>query len=242
MARIIPPTRSHSSGVRPLRSLARRDEEIFLYMAESVTWASSGSSSASKVFQSRAGRNKDLLPLWSPPGTMKAMSKLFAPVDLDRTPTSTVEDVLALVRERGGRVTSARRLVLEAIFKAKTHQNSGGGGGRGPEAGTRYPPLHDLPESGRPPGARHRRPRPPRSWTLHLPSCRHRPWAPGVRRVRRCDRGTRRSICQPVAVQKSFSDSRSTPITSPCWVAVFVVSEKRHTDPSNATLSGPSSV
>jgi len=55
---------------------------------------------------------------------MGAMSKLFAPVDLDWTPTSTVEDVLALVRERGGRVTSARRLVLEAIFKARAHQTA----------------------------------------------------------------------------------------------------------------------
>jgi Fur family transcriptional regulator, ferric uptake regulator len=53
-----------------------------------------------------------------------AMSRLFAPVELDQASASTVEDVLALVRERGGRVTSARRLVLEAIFKAKGHQTA----------------------------------------------------------------------------------------------------------------------
>ena len=52
------------------------------------------------------------------------MSRLFASVDLDRLSVSTVEDVLDLVRERGGRVTSARRLVLEAIFKAKGHQTA----------------------------------------------------------------------------------------------------------------------
>jgi Fe2+ or Zn2+ uptake regulation protein len=52
------------------------------------------------------------------------MSKQFVPVDVDRAAVSSVEDVLALVRERGGRVTSARRLVLDAIFKAKGHQTA----------------------------------------------------------------------------------------------------------------------
>ena len=52
------------------------------------------------------------------------MSKLIAVPDVDRGALSTVEEVLALVRERGGRVTSARRLVLEAIFKAKGHQTA----------------------------------------------------------------------------------------------------------------------
>lgn len=33
----------------------------------------------------------------------------------------TVDDVLALVRERGGRVTSARRLLLHALFDAPRH-------------------------------------------------------------------------------------------------------------------------
>jgi len=35
-------------------------------------------------------------------------------------PTS-VEDVLALVRERGGRVTTPRRLLLEALFATRSH-------------------------------------------------------------------------------------------------------------------------
>jgi Fe2+ or Zn2+ uptake regulation protein len=45
-------------------------------------------------------------------------------VDPDQRAVSNVDDVLALVRKRGGRVTSARRLVLEAIFKAKAHQTA----------------------------------------------------------------------------------------------------------------------
>ncbi len=32
---------------------------------------------------------------------MVVVSKLFAPVDADRAPPATVEDVLVLVRERG---------------------------------------------------------------------------------------------------------------------------------------------
>jgi Fe2+ or Zn2+ uptake regulation protein len=52
------------------------------------------------------------------------MSKLFAPVDDDRRAPSTVEDVLALVRARGGRVTSARRLLLEAVFDAEGHRTA----------------------------------------------------------------------------------------------------------------------
>jgi len=41
-----------------------------------------------------------------------------------RTTTSTVEDVLDLVRERGGRATSARRLLLGAIFDAGGHRTA----------------------------------------------------------------------------------------------------------------------
>ena len=38
--------------------------------------------------------------------------------------TASVDGVLALVRERGGRVTSARRLLLEAIFDAQGHRTA----------------------------------------------------------------------------------------------------------------------
>jgi len=37
------------------------------------------------------------------------------------TPSELVEQVLALVRARGGRVTSARRQLLEALFEAEGH-------------------------------------------------------------------------------------------------------------------------
>jgi Fur family ferric uptake transcriptional regulator len=36
----------------------------------------------------------------------------------------TVEDVLALVREHGGRVTSSRRLLLEALFDGPGHRTA----------------------------------------------------------------------------------------------------------------------
>ena len=36
----------------------------------------------------------------------------------------TVEDVLALVREHGGRVTSSRRLLLEALFEGPGHRTA----------------------------------------------------------------------------------------------------------------------
>ena len=53
-----------------------------------------------------------------------SVSKLFAPPDADQATPSTVDGVLALLRERGGRVTSARRLLLEAIFEAKGHRTA----------------------------------------------------------------------------------------------------------------------
>ena len=49
------------------------------------------------------------------------MGKTFGSADVTPSADATVDDVLALVRERGGRVTSARRLVLETIFTATTH-------------------------------------------------------------------------------------------------------------------------
>jgi Fe2+ or Zn2+ uptake regulation protein len=55
---------------------------------------------------------------------MDAVSKLFAATDPDQRTPSTVDGVLALVRERGGRITSARRLLLEGIFEAKGHRTA----------------------------------------------------------------------------------------------------------------------
>jgi Fur family ferric uptake transcriptional regulator len=44
--------------------------------------------------------------------------------DAPRHDVSTVDDVLALVRESGGRVTSSRRLLLEAIFDDPGHHSA----------------------------------------------------------------------------------------------------------------------
>ena len=40
------------------------------------------------------------------------------------TPASPADDVLALLRARGGRVTGPRRLLLEAIFEADGHRTA----------------------------------------------------------------------------------------------------------------------
>lgn len=44
--------------------------------------------------------------------------------DTPRHDVSTVDDVLALVRESGGRVTNSRRLLLEAIFHEPGHHSA----------------------------------------------------------------------------------------------------------------------
>lgn len=49
------------------------------------------------------------------------MSKPVALPDLGLAEVSTVDDVLALVRARGGRVTSSRRVLLEVLFDADRH-------------------------------------------------------------------------------------------------------------------------
>jgi Fur family ferric uptake transcriptional regulator len=75
--------------------------------------------------QSRSGRNKELdAARLTSNYRGGCMSKLSAPVESAPGTTQNVSDVLALVRERGGRVTSARRFVLEAIFEAKNHQTA----------------------------------------------------------------------------------------------------------------------
>ncbi len=52
------------------------------------------------------------------------MSKPQGPVDLDHGHASTVEDVLDLVRQQGGRITSSRRLLLRSLFDAKEHRTA----------------------------------------------------------------------------------------------------------------------
>jgi Fur family transcriptional regulator, ferric uptake regulator len=49
------------------------------------------------------------------------VSKPLAPHDGGEVRFSSVDDVLALVRARGGRATSSRRILLEVLFHAKDH-------------------------------------------------------------------------------------------------------------------------
>ena len=47
-----------------------------------------------------------------------------APAPAERTGRDAVEDVLALVRSRGGRATPARRLLLDALFGSSEHRSA----------------------------------------------------------------------------------------------------------------------
>ncbi len=49
------------------------------------------------------------------------MSKPLAPRDQVGVDFSSVDNVLALVRERGGRATSSRRILLEVLFDTDAH-------------------------------------------------------------------------------------------------------------------------
>jgi Fur family transcriptional regulator, ferric uptake regulator len=47
-----------------------------------------------------------------------------SPTPAPPVPAGTVEEVLTLVRRHGGRVTTSRRLLLEALFDAPGHRNA----------------------------------------------------------------------------------------------------------------------
>jgi Fe2+ or Zn2+ uptake regulation protein len=49
------------------------------------------------------------------------VSKPLAPHDGEEVRFSSVDEVIALVRARGGRATSSRRILLEVLFHAKDH-------------------------------------------------------------------------------------------------------------------------
>jgi Fe2+ or Zn2+ uptake regulation protein len=49
------------------------------------------------------------------------MSKPIAPPETGEVAFGSVDDVLALVRARGGRATSSRRILLEVLFEANDH-------------------------------------------------------------------------------------------------------------------------
>jgi Fur family ferric uptake transcriptional regulator len=52
------------------------------------------------------------------------MSKPLASPDPEAVEFETVDDVLALVRSRGGRATSSRRVLLDVLFEAEDHMTA----------------------------------------------------------------------------------------------------------------------
>ena len=52
------------------------------------------------------------------------MSKPLAPHEHGEVAFASVDDVLALVRARGGRATSSRRILLEVLFEADDHMSA----------------------------------------------------------------------------------------------------------------------
>lgn len=52
------------------------------------------------------------------------MSRPLAPAGPSSSAVSTVEDVLALLRARGGRATTSRRILLDVFFEAEGHMSA----------------------------------------------------------------------------------------------------------------------
>ena len=104
--------------------------------------------------------------------------------DAPRHDVSTVDDVLALVRESGGRVTSSRRLLLEAIFDDPGHHSAEDLAeivqARAPDVhlSTIYRNLDELERLGVD------RPLASRAWTGHVPPGRQRPLPLRLRTLR----------------------------------------------------------
>jgi Fur family ferric uptake transcriptional regulator len=52
------------------------------------------------------------------------VSKSLAPAETSVANATNIEEVLALVRQQGGRITSSRRLLLHALFEAQGHRTA----------------------------------------------------------------------------------------------------------------------
>src|SRR5664279_3184886 len=136
----MPPTRSHSFGVRPLRSLASR-LGVFVANAESSSNRAPSDRICLKSYcnyepcairgSDRSGHPaRSIAPIDGPtrhshraghyPG---AMSKPLG--QLGEADFSSVEAVLAVLRSRGGRVTSSRRILVQVVFEADGHLYAG---------------------------------------------------------------------------------------------------------------------
>lgn len=55
---------------------------------------------------------------------MRSMSRVLSSDKAEAAMPETVEEVLSLVRSQGGRVTTSRRLLLQALFDASGHRNA----------------------------------------------------------------------------------------------------------------------
>src|SRR5580700_5222521 len=88
---------------------------------------SSGARSGRFVIAARATKTRCSRAA-SPRGSAytDVVSKPQGPVDVDHAHShaDTVEDVLDLVRQQGGRITSSRRLLLRTLFDAKEHRTA----------------------------------------------------------------------------------------------------------------------
>src|SRR5450631_2039544 len=106
----MPPTRPHSRGVSAPRIRASRDAVaamgfllMFLQRQEPA-----------QRIKTRPGRNSDKKP--------SATSGRWSPVGAYPSPmSSTVDELVAQLRDGGSRVTTARRLVLTALVKGAHH-------------------------------------------------------------------------------------------------------------------------
>ena len=126
-------------------------------------------------------------------------------------------DIISQLREKGYRITTARRAVLSSLLESSgpSHRRSGGPLGEGDEPRRRH--LDGVPDPRSLRGSRHRRARPPRPRPGRLPPRQDAP-APGLRGVRRGDRRARRRArrARPRA-PRAATASRSDPVTSRSW-------------------------
>ena len=110
-------------------------------------------------------------------------------IETPRHDLRSVDDVLALVRENGGRVTNSRRLLLEAIFDDPGHHSVED---LAAIVQARAPDVHlSTTTDSRGAGTtRGRGPCTPRTRTRHVPPGRDRPLPFRVRTLRKGGQGT----------------------------------------------------
>src|SRR5579863_3554852 len=104
---VIPLTLNHSLGVRPLRILRSLARGLAIGSASSC-------SSPARHPRNYATRSQQALVGTGPSAYDGAVTRSSTPADAASGNVDTVESVLALLREQGGRVTNSRVLLLRA--------------------------------------------------------------------------------------------------------------------------------